>query len=52
MRSAGDPWTIGGATIKGFNIFTVGVALVGFVGLLLFLKKTALRKGGAGYRRR
>ena len=39
-----DPWTIGGATIKGFNIFTVGVALVGFVGLLLFLKKTAFGK--------
>ena len=39
-----DPWTIGGANIKGFNIFTVGVALVAFVGLLLFLKKTAFGK--------
>ena len=39
-----NPWTIGGAKIKGFNIFTVGVALVGFVGLLLFLKKTAFGK--------
>ena len=39
-----DPWTIGGANIKGFNIFTVGVALVGFVGLMLFLKKTAFGK--------
>ena len=36
-----DPWTIGGATIKGFNIFTIGVAFVGFIGLLLLLKKTS-----------
>ena len=35
------PWTIGGANIKGFNVFTVGVAIVGFVGLLLLLKNTA-----------
>ena len=35
------PWTIWGANIKGFNIFTVGVALAGFVGLLLLLKKTS-----------
>ncbi len=35
------PWTIAGANIKGFNVFTVGVALAGFVGLLLLLKKTS-----------
>ncbi len=39
-----DPWTIGGANIKGFNVFTVGVAIVGFVGLLLLLKKTSFGK--------
>ena len=39
-----DPWTIGGANIKGFNIFAVGMALVGFVALLLLLKKTAFGK--------
>ncbi len=39
-----DPWTIGGAFIKGFNVFTVGVALVGFVALLLLLKKTTFGK--------
>ena len=37
---ASNPWTIAGANIKGFNIFTIGVALAGFVGLLLLLKKT------------
>ena len=36
-----EPWAIGGAYIKGFNVFTIGVALAGFVGLLVFLKKTA-----------
>ena len=35
------PLTIGGANIKGFNIFTIGVAVVGFLGLLLLLKKTS-----------
>jgi branched-chain amino acid transport system permease protein len=35
-----DPWTIWGANIKGFNVFTIGVALTGFMGLLLLLKKT------------
>ena len=39
-----DPWTIGGATIKGFNIFTIGVALIGFMALLLLLKKTSFGK--------
>ncbi len=38
------PWTIGGANIKGFNLFTVGVALVAFLGLLLLLKRTAFGK--------
>ena len=36
-----EPWTIGGANIKGFNVFTIGVAVAGFAGLLVFLKKTA-----------
>ena len=36
-----EPWTIGGANIKGFNVFTIGVAVAAFAGLLLFLKKTA-----------
>ena len=36
-----EPWTIGGANIKGFNIFIIGVALAGFAGLLLLLKRTA-----------
>ncbi len=38
------PWTIGGANIKGFNVFTIGVALIGFLGLLLLLKKTSFGK--------
>ena len=38
------PWTIWGGNIKGFNVFTIGVALAGFVGLLLLLKKTAFGK--------
>ncbi len=39
-----DPWEIGGATIKGFNVFSIGVALVGFAGLLLLLKRTSFGK--------
>ena len=39
-----DPWTVGGANIKGFNVFTIGVALAGFVALLLVLKMTAFGK--------
>ena len=35
------PWTIGGANIKPFNVFTIGVALAGFAGLLLLLQKTS-----------
>ena len=38
------PWTIGGANIKGFNVFTIGVALAGFVGLLMLLKLTTFGK--------
>ena len=34
------PLNIGGATIKGFNIFTIGVAIVGFLGLLFLLRMT------------
>ena len=34
------PREIAGATIKPINLFTVGVAVVGFVGLLLLLKMT------------
>ena len=39
-----DPWFIGGASIKGFNVFTIGVAVVAFMGLLLLLKRTAFGK--------
>ncbi len=39
-----DPWTIAGANIKGFNVFTIGIAIAGFVGLLLVLKHTAFGK--------
>ncbi|MCY3913672.1 MAG: branched-chain amino acid ABC transporter permease [Chloroflexi bacterium] len=36
-----DVWTIAGANIKGFNVFAIGVALAGFAGLLVLLKRTA-----------
>ena len=39
-----EPWTIFGGNIKGFNIFTIGVSIVGFVGLLLLLRKTSFGK--------
>ena len=39
-----DPWTVGGASIKGFSVFTIGVALAGFIALLLLLKKTSFGK--------
>ena len=39
-----DPVVIAGATIKGFNVFTVGVALGGFAGLWLLLKQTSFGK--------
>ena len=35
------PWTLGGANIKPFNIFTIGVAVVGFAGLWMLLQKTS-----------
>ena len=38
------PLNVWGGTIKGFNVFTIGVALAGFVGLLLLLKRTAFGK--------
>ena len=38
------PWIIGGASIKGFNVFTIGVALAGFAGLMLLLKQTSFGK--------
>ena len=38
------PWTIGGANIKGFNVFTIGVAFAAFAGLVAFLKFTAFGK--------
>ena len=34
------PWTFGGANIKGFNLFAIGAAFVGFIGLLITLKWT------------
>ena len=38
------PWTVAGANIKGFNVFTIGVALAGFAGLLVLLKMTVFGK--------
>ncbi len=38
------PWSVGGANIKGFNVFTIGVAFLGFGALLLLLKKTSFGK--------
>ena len=38
------PWIIGGASIKGFNVFTIGVAFAGFAGLMLLLKQTSFGK--------
>ncbi len=37
-----DPISIGGATIKGFNLFTIAMAVVGFFSLLLLLYRTTL----------
>ena len=37
-------WTVSGAYIKGFNVFTIGVALAGFAGLLLLLRMTTFGK--------
>ena len=34
------PWTLGGANIKGFNLFAIAAAFVGFVALLITLKWT------------
>ena len=39
-----ESWRIAGANIKGFNVFAVGVALAGFLSLLLVLKKTSFGK--------
>ena len=39
-----EPWTIGGANIKGFNVFAIGLALAGFGVLLFMVKKTAFGK--------
>ena len=39
-----DPWTIGGANIKGFNVFTIAMAFVGFAGLWLLLRGTSFGK--------
>ena len=41
---ATTPWTIGGANIKGFNVFIIGVAVAEFVGLLLLLRMTTFGK--------
>ena len=39
-----DPWGLGGASIKPFNVFTVGVVFAGFAGLVLLLKRTSFGK--------
>ncbi len=36
-----ETWKIGGARIKGFNVFAIGVALAGFAALWLLLKQTS-----------
>ena len=38
------PWAFGGATIKPFQVFIIGVALVVFVGLALLLNRTSFGK--------
>ena len=38
------PWKIAGANIKGFNVFTIAVALAGFAFLFLLLRRTAFGK--------
>ena len=39
-----QPWNISGANLKGFNVFSIGVALAAFFALLLVLKKTSFGK--------
>ena len=39
-----SPWSVGGANIKGFNVFTIGVAVAGFAALLFLLKRTTFGK--------
>ena len=39
-----DPWTIGGANIKGFSVFTIGMAFVGFALLIVLLRRTSFGK--------
>ena len=39
-----EPWIVGKAHLKGFNIFAIGVALLGFAALLALLKKTSFGK--------
>ena len=39
-----DSWVIGGAFIKGFNVFTIGVAITAFLALLVLLKMTSFGK--------
>ena len=36
-----QPWTILGGKIKGFNVFALGVSVVGFLGMLYLLKRTS-----------
>ena len=38
------PWAFGGATIKPFQVFIIGVALVVFAGLALLLNRTSFGK--------
>ena len=38
------PWKFAGANIKGFNIFAIAVALLGFAFLFLLLRRTAFGK--------
>ena len=47
-----EPWNIAGASIKGFNVFTVAVAIAGFLGLFWLLKMTTFGAHRTGHRRR
>ena len=38
------PWRIAGANIKPFNVFTIGVAVVGFIGVLALIQRTSFGK--------
>ena len=46
------PWTVAGANIKGFNVFTIGVAVAGVRGAAAVAADDDVRQGRAGHWRR